>query len=239
MTTRISVCMATYNGSLFLGEQLTSILSQLGPDDELIISDDHSTDETLSILAGYTDPRIRLIANPGRRGHVQNFAYAMQHASGEFIALSDQDDIWVENRLERMVERLRRLPPCSLAIGDFTEFGLNATLETQAPLGPNPVNRTVGLLRIFLGRAKYFGSAFLFRRDLLRYVLPIPPYIEAHDIWIAMNAALRGKVDHLEEVTVMRRLHGSNLSPLRRRGLLKILRSRVLYLEGLLRTCSR
>ena len=136
--TRVSVCMATFNGAPYLREQLDSILSQLHPADELIISDDHSTDDTRAIIESYRDARIRLIVNPGKRGHVRNFAHAMAHATGDFIALSDQDDIWVENRLERMLDQLRLMPRYSLLVGEFTEFGRDQDRTTLRWLGPSP-----------------------------------------------------------------------------------------------------
>ena len=237
--TRVSVCMATYNGAPYLREQLDSILNQLHPEDELIVSDDHSTDDTRSIIASYEDARIRLFTNPGKRGHVQNFAYAIEHATGEFIALTDQDDIWVENRLARMLDQLRSMPKYSLVVGDVTVFDSSGVLAIQTALGPCPRSRFVQISGIFLGRFRYFGSAFLFRMDLTRYILPIPDYIEAHDIWIAMNACLHGKIVHLEETTLMRRLHENNLSPLRHRSLWKVFRSRVCYLTGLLQSSFR
>jgi len=237
--TRVSVCMATFNGAAYLREQIDSILSQLHPEDELIISDDHSTDDTRSIVASYQDTRIRSITNPRKRGHVQNFAHAMEHATGEFIALSDQDDIWTENRLERMLDKLRGMPQYSLVAGDLTEFDSSGVLAIQTALGPCPRSRFVQISGIILGRYRYFGSAFLFRKDLTRYILPIPGYIEAHDIWIAMNATLRGKTVHLEETTLMRRLHENNLTPRRRRGLWKVLKSRACYLAGLLQSNFR
>ena len=237
--TRVSVCMATYNGALYLREQLDSILSQLNPDDELIISDDHSTDETSSIIDSYKDLRIKFITNLGKRGHVQNFANAMTHATGEYIALSDQDDVWVDNRLERMLGQLNMMPRYSLVVGDFTEFGRVQDRTTLRPLGPSPKNGLVPLYRLFAGQARYAASAFMFRRDLIRFVLPIPEYIEAHDLWIAMNACVHGKVSHLPETTLMRRLHGNNLTPLRHRRLLVVLKSRVFYISGLLKTVFR
>jgi glycosyltransferase involved in cell wall biosynthesis len=237
--TRVSVCVATYNGAAYLREQLDSILIQLQAEDELIISDDHSTDETQAILGGYQDARVKIFTNPSKRGHVQNCAYAMSQATGEFIALSDQDDIWVKNRLERMLEQLRRMPQCFLVVGDFTEFGTDQERSPLGRLGPSPRSGLVQLYRLFMGHARYFGSAFMFRRDLVRFVLPIPEFIEAHDIWIAMNACVWGRVAHLEETTVMRRVHGKNLTPQQRRGLLKVVRSRLNYLAGLLQASSR
>ncbi len=237
--TRVSVCMATHNGASYIREQLDSILKQLAANDELIVSDDHSTDESPSILASYRGPRVTVLTNPGKRGHVQNFSHAMAHATGEFIALSDQDDVWVEGRLQWMLDQLRVMPQNSLLIGDFKEFDSNGLRPVQPVLGPCPKNRFVQMVGLFCGRYKYFGSAFLFRRELTRYVLPIPAYIEAHDIWIAMNAAIRGKIAHAEEATLMRRLHGNNLTPMRHRGLAKVVRSRACYLAGLLQSSCR
>ena len=235
----MSVCMATYNGAAYLREQLDSILNQLHPEDELIISDDHSTDDTRSIIASYEDARIRLFTNPGKRGHVQNFAHAMEHATGEFIALSDQDDIWVENRLERMLEQLRRMSPYSLVVGDVIEFDSNGVRENQRPLRPTPAKKLLQMLYIYRGDSKYYGCAFLFRRDLTRYVLPIPSYIISHDLFTALCACVHGRVVHLEAKTVMHRLHGNNRSPSRRGSLWYIVRTRVVNTIGLLQSSFR
>jgi glycosyltransferase involved in cell wall biosynthesis len=211
----------------------------LQAEDELIISDDYSTDNTRSIIARYEDKRVKQIMNTGKHGHVWNFANAMEHATGEFIALSDQDDIWVENRLERMLELMLRYPRCSLVVGDVTEFDRHGIRAAQKRLGPSPRNSMFTLCQLFLGRAKYYGSAFLFRRELTRFVLPIPEFIETHDVWIAMNACARGKIMHLDEPTLMRRLHGMNLTPLQRRNLWKVMISRLGYLTGLLQSSFR
>lgn len=227
--TRVSVCIATYNGARYIREQMDSILAQLHQDDEVIVSDDHSTDETCAIIGQYADARIKLVKNPGRAGHVRNFAHAMSHASGEYIALSDQDDIWVEQRLDKMLAILRTLPRYSLVVGEFAEFDANGQREITMPLGKSPSGMLGQLIRLYLGKAKYFGCAFMFRRDLMRFVMPIPGDIEAHDIWIAMNACMHGKVAHCEQPTLLRRLHGSNLTPSRRRSLPKIARSRLIY----------
>ena len=231
----VSVCMATYNGSSYLREQVSSILRQLGPHDELIISDDNSTDDTVSIIRGYGDGRIRLIDNASHRGHVRAFEEALKNATRDVILLSDQDDIWVEGRLGAMMDVLFRFPKCSLAVGDFAEFDDAGLRESADKLGMSPRNNLFQLLRLFLGRTKYFGATFAFRRELLRFALPIPAYVEAHDVWIAMIACLHGGVAHVEERTLLRRIHSGNLTPRRRRTLSKIVRSRFGYSQGLLR----
>lgn len=236
---RASVCLATYNGARYLREQLDSILSQLGETDELIVSDDNSTDDTRSIVDSYKDARIHLIRNSPPRGHVRNFAHAMELSQGEFIVLSDQDDIWAEGRLEHMLAGLEDAPDRSLLVGDLIEFDTTGMRPTQQMLGPSPRSGIRQLWRLFFGQAKYFGSAYVFRRELLRYVLPIPAQVEAHDIWIAMNACLHGGVVHLQGTTLFRRIHGNNLSPERRRAMRVVLRSRVGYLRGLLQSSVR
>ncbi|MEK5777350.1 glycosyltransferase, partial [Acinetobacter nosocomialis] len=100
----ISVCLATYNGEKYIVEQLTSILSQLSPTDEVIISDDHSTDETLLLIKSLNDPRIKIITNELGKGYTKNFENAINHSSGDYIFLSDQDDVWVENKVELMMK---------------------------------------------------------------------------------------------------------------------------------------
>ena len=94
----ISVCMATYNGAQFIKEQIDSILCQLSTEDELIISDDGSTDETLSIINSYKDNRIKVFQHKAAEGSAfikatRNFENAMSHAVGDYIFLSDQDDM--------------------------------------------------------------------------------------------------------------------------------------------------
>lgn len=231
--------MATYNGARHLREQVDSILSQLLWNDELIISDDNSTDDTRSIVASYNDSRIKLINNPSTPGHVRNFANSIAHATGRFVALSDQDDVWVQPRLERMLTLLQGLPKYSLVVGDFIEFNQTSYLKDRKPLGTAPENRMLQLHQLFSGRAKYFGCTFLFRYDLTRFILPIPQRVEAHDIWIAMNACLHGRVSHLQETTLLRRIHGQNLTPARRRSLLKICGSRVNYCAALVQSSFR
>lgn len=228
---RVSVCMATYNGGLTIREQLDSILTQLGENDEIVVCDDRSCDDTFAIIEAYADPRIRLFPNPHNLGHVKNFERAMSLARGHYIALSDQDDIWVEGRLGDMMVQLQPLPPHSLVVCDFAEFGSAAKPAGAAgAMGPSPRIMLAQLLWIFLGRAGYFGCCFLFRRELMDKVLPIPGPVEAHDVWIAMHACLRGRIVHTQKVGLKRRVHGRNLTPARRRGLAKVLWSRLIYL---------
>lgn len=95
----ISVCMATYNGAKFLTQQLESIIPQLNEEDELVIVDDCSTDNTLRIIQSTNDFRIKIFLNETNRGHVYSFGRALELASNDIIFMSDQDDIWLEGRI--------------------------------------------------------------------------------------------------------------------------------------------
>jgi len=104
---KISVCMATYNGERYLKEQLDSILKQLSFTDEIIISDDGSQDRTIEIIESFGDSRIKLFHST-QQNLIYNFENALSKASGDIIFLSDQDDIWYENKVEKSMYHLQK-----------------------------------------------------------------------------------------------------------------------------------
>ena len=85
----ISVCVATYNGEKYIKEQLLSILSQIGLNDEVVVSDDHSNDSTIDIVKSLNDKRVKIIYNEGNRGYTSNFENALKHAKGDYVFISD------------------------------------------------------------------------------------------------------------------------------------------------------
>ena len=102
----ISVCIATYNGAPYITEQLASICAQLSDNDEIIISDDGSTDSTLDVVRAFGDPRIRIVRNQSQRCYTANFENALRHAQGDYIFICDQDDVWLPNKVETIVHYL-------------------------------------------------------------------------------------------------------------------------------------
>ena len=102
----ISVCIATYNGEKYIKEQLDSIIPQLGHEDEIVISDDGSSDSTLDIINSINDERIRITVNQGKHGVNSNFNNALLHAKGDFIFLADQDDIWLSGKVAECLKAL-------------------------------------------------------------------------------------------------------------------------------------
>ncbi len=237
MTSRpmISVCMATYNGASHVVEQLGSILSQLGPADVVVVVDDASRDGTPEAVSAIDDPRIRIVQQSRNRGDVATFAAAMVESRGDVLLLSDQDDVWPDGRLDALLAGL----------GDHDIAASNVVLlGSQEPLS-SPVRRRPWLLsgrtsshrcrnlaRMMAGLMPYYGCTMALRRTALDLVLPFPEWLsESHDLWIATVGNVSGSLVHVEEPTVLRRVHATNASSSRPRGVRQALASRWLQVR--------
>lgn len=205
---KISVCMATYNGELFIREQLSSILPLLSDQDELIISDDGSTDMTLEIIKSYEDPRIILLDNKVFNSPIFNFENAMSKVSGDVIVLSDQDDIWKANKLIKIREKFQGLDNnvelkmfngnCIDAEGSIIRDDLFFYLSVKDGLYSNIVKNS------------FMGCNMSFSKKLLDYALPFPRRIPMHDVWLASCAYVFGNVEFVNEKVFSYRLHDGN-----------------------------
>jgi len=236
----ISVCLATYNGMNYLAEQLNSILPQLGKSDELIIVDDCSSDSTFEYLLSLDDSRINLFKNDVNLGVIKSFEKAILLSKGEFIFLSDQDDIWLEGHIEIMIEKLLSTN-CDLVSSNFSliDSAGNFTGDIKIPLKEKDSNRFLNnLVKIFFGDIYYFGCCMAFRRRLLQKILPIPSFVESHDLWIATVANFNHTNYHLENKLLLRRIHGSNVSVVNRNIFRKII-SRLFFLGSIFIIFSR
>ncbi len=220
----VSVCLAAHNGLPYVLEQVDSVLAQLSEDDELVIVDDASTDGTPDALAALGDPRVTVQRVERNRGHVATFEAALAAARGDVLVLCDQDDLWPPGRLARMCAALES---ADVVAANFETFGADRR-GPRHPMRPGlddePWRNVVGLLA---GRRSYFGSCMALRRELVQVLLPFPPGVEAQDHWLAIVGNLTGRVAHLDDVVTLRRLHGENLTPSRRRRLGKVARTRV------------
>lgn len=210
MDVTLSVCMATYNGSRFVKAQLDSIMPQLGQGDELIISDDGSTDGTLEIISSYNDPRIRILSDNRFSSPVHNFEHLLRHVHGQIVVLSDQDDIWLPGRLDLIHQRLdEKTEQVSLIMmdGEFVDAkgnGLGKTLFSANRAGR-------GLLKNIYNNT-YTGCCLAFTRPLLDIALPFPHRIPMHDMWLGLLAEIFGTVEFVPVVTICYRRHDANAS---------------------------
>ena len=204
----ISVCLATYNGAATLHQQLSSILAQLGPDDEVIISDDGSTDGTLDVVRAFNNPIVRIVQGPRTGSPIPNFEHALQQARGEYIFLSDQDDLWLEGKVQRMVAALKAGADCVVSDCHVTDDALNVTAPSFFAHARLHEGRWYNLFM----RNFYLGCCMAFNRRVLLRSLPFPRRIPMHDIWIGNIAAFTGRVEFLHEPLICFRRHGDNAS---------------------------
>ena len=219
--TRCSIVMATYNGEKYIKEQIDSILVNMNSEDELIISDDGSTDATLNIINQYNDNRIRLIQGP-KKGVKQNFANAIEKTKGKYIFLSDQDDIWEINKIEAVLKEFKH---ASVVIHDaeVVDENLNTTMSSFF----NYRNSGKGVIKNIY-KNTYIGCCMAFKADLKKYILPIPNNIEMHDQWIGILGEIKGEGSvFLNQKLIKYRRHSSNVSQMKHYVILKMISNRI------------
>lgn len=202
----ISVCLATYNGEDFIKEQIDSILPQLTDHDEIVISDDSSTDNTVNIIKSYEDKRIRLYNNQLSKSPVFNFENALKHAKGDYIFLCDQDDIWLPDKLKTIIPYFEKY---DLIVSDCQVVDENLNiLENSFFLS---LKSGKGFWRNFI-KNTYLGCCMAFKKEVLDYALPFPSKIAMHDIWLGLSVELNGRSYFLQKPLMLYRRHNNNAS---------------------------
>ena len=205
----ISVCMATYNGEKYLKEQLDSILKQIKSSDELIISDDGSTDSTCTIIREYQKEykNINLIDGP-KMGVQKNFENALKKSKGDIIFLSDQDDIWMNNKVDVVLDAFQN-PNVVLTLHDAQIVDQNEQVIEDSFFEHR--GSQSGLFKN-LWKNSYLGCCMAFHRRLLSKILPFPQVPLMHDIWIGLMALKYGRIGIIQEPLLLYRRHGGNAS---------------------------
>lgn len=230
----LSVCMATYNGAAYVRDQLESIVSQLEPDDEVVIVDDASRDGTVEVINSIGDPRIRVVQRQVNRGYVAAFEQAIEMATRDLVLLADQDDIWLAGRVALMRSALL---DCAVVAGNLVTLGGPDRItgpwgQDSWRLRSSDSGRTWrNRLAILAGNRPYYGSAMGLNREALRIAIPFPNLPESHDLWIALCGIQLRSMRHLDQPVTARRFHGTNQTPARPRAPLVVLRARLRLLR--------
>nr|WP_314494007.1 glycosyltransferase [uncultured Chryseobacterium sp.] len=238
MRENISVCMASYNGSLYIEEQICSIVNQLIPGDELIIIDDCSTDHTLEIVKNIKSHYIKVFKNDKNIGHVKTFEKSFSFAENRFICLADQDDIWIEGRLQALYDVLEQKDVLMVASNFQIHNDYNKNINFFRLKKNNSNDSLKNIFKIFRGKSAYYGCTMMIRRELLKYIMPFPSYIEAHDLWMAISANVLKSIYHFEDNTLIYRVHNNN-SSLKKRKLIQKLKARYYFCKNILTILKR
>ena len=203
----ISVCIATYNGERFIREQIDSVLCQLSSGDEIIVSDDGSTDGTISIINGIGDKRIRIIEGPRKHSPILNFENALKEAKGEYVFLADQDDVWKPNKVEVCMKWLQKYD-CVVSDAEVTDSSLNQLYPSLYEV----MHVKEGRIYNTVWKNGYTGCCMAFRRNVLEASQPFPKDIPMHDIWIGNVAAYKYNVRFIQDKLILFRRHKETVS---------------------------
>ena len=224
----ISVAMAVYNGGKYLREQLDSILKQLDEMDELIISYNDSTDDTLKILEEYVYKyEIIKVYHWEEKGVISNFENAITHCTNAYIFLSDQDDVWADDKVKKVMDAfnsdktiLTVMHNCEYVDDNLNPLGKDLFSDRNVKLG--------FWKNLFING--YQGSCMAFKKDLVPFITPMPKTVAMHDQWIGIQCEKHGKVVFINDKLIRYRRHSNNVSELKHHSLFKMIKNRIIFI---------
>ena len=218
---RISIALTTHNGERFLGELLDSLEKQTRLPDEVVVHDDASEDATLEMLNAFAKRapfEVRIEHAPERRGHVEGFMRAARACTGDLVAFCDNDDVWLDRKLEVCHELLARTgAQLALHTVRVVDADLDEIVPSWPPIDSPRVIPPLGLTGVAVDAP---GMAMVFRRELLDVLDPAdrPPsrYVAdtrmLHDEWVLFAAGVLGSVALSPEPLLLYRQHAGNIS---------------------------
>ena len=229
----VSVALAAYNGEKYIAEQIGSILPQLSEDDEIVVSLDPSTDKTQAVLSSLIekDSRIKLVDGEGR-GLIKNFENAIKNCKNDIIFFSDQDDIWLPEKVARITEEFENDSKLLLVMHDarIVDEKLN---ETEASFFEHRGTKTGILKNIW--KNSFMGCCMAVRKEALKYILPFPCNLPMHDQWIGLVCSKKGKVKLINEPLMLYRRHGGNASKMNHESFAQMLKWRLSIILSLIK----
>lgn len=214
---QIDIVLATYNGEKYLKEQLDSILNQTYTNFRLLISDDCSTDSTKEILKEYEkkDNRIKIFFQEENLGYVKNFEFLLTKIENSIYALSDQDDIWKKDKIEKSYNKLKEenadLVFTDLEMIDENGNTISKSFNEHMKLS-RKIEKTLNTYELEYLYNCVTGCTIIAKTEMLKEILPIPKTSKhmIHDYWIALISALKGKVVYIKEPLIEYRQHREN-----------------------------
>lgn len=220
----VSVAMAAYNGEKYISEQIESIITQLDQNDELIISINPSSDSTENIVENYCkqDKRVKMSICQNK-GVLANFENAIRLCKNDIIFLADQDDVWMNNKIKRICQMMKKTNFDGLAhMPLIVDSNLNLLHEKKKV--------TFKIKRVLpfniLYRNTIQGSCLAFKKEYLKYILPFPKNIPMHDSWIGMIIATYGKIGLVNEAYIYYRQHDNNVTSRNHKKLKNMIKDR-------------
>ncbi len=208
MINKISVAMATYNGALYLPEQLNSILVQSLAPFEIVITDDASTDETIKIIEDFQSrhPKIILLKNKENNGVTKTFENSIKNCTGDYISISDQDDIWVNNKLEILSINLKK---------EDAVYGNSLLVDAEGVSLGIDFKKLIKMQSLYTGMPFFLsncvpGHSILMKNSFAKTILPFPNNI-MFDQWIGFKAASNNGLKYVDETLVHYRQHQFNV----------------------------
>lgn len=228
----VSIAMATCNGEPYIRKQIASILGQIRSTDQLVIVDDASDDGTWEYLRSLDHPAIELVRHSINQGIRKSFQAALRRCRNDIIFLSDQDDIWLQNKRDAAVRAFVANPDAAIVISDarLIDHADRVIGESFMQLR----NGFKGGVWSTLLKNRYLGCAMVIQRRILAKALPISRFAPMHDMWLGALGAMQGRVIYIDEPLLHYRRHERNASPLTRRSILQMLRWRIAFAASIL-----
>ena len=225
---KCSVAIATYNGEKYIREQLLSILNQTVPVDEIVVSDDGSKDNNLNIIKEFHDSRI-VIYEESHLGVKQNFGNAIAKTTGDIIFLADQDDVWEKDKV-KIIKNFFQKEKNTLIVHNASI--VDEELKDIKPYDIYSWRKSGrGFLKNII-KNSYVGCCMAFKKELKKYILPIPDNIEMHDQWIGLiNEKKLGKTLFIPDKLIKYRRHNNNTSEMKRHSLIIMVKNRIFIIN--------
>ncbi|MEB3100938.1 glycosyltransferase family 2 protein [Ferviditalea candida] len=219
MNNQIDILLSTYNGSKYLQELLTSIIDQIYPNWQLLIRDDGSTDDTIDVIQNfskqYPNKIVYIEDHDHHLGPKQSFSKLMEYSTADYIMFCDQDDVWLNHKIELTLEKIllleKKFPNQPLLVHtDLTVVDKDLQVISDSFWKYQKLNPYFKELNNLLVQNIATGCTMMMNKRLKELSLPIPKQAIMHDWWIALVASISSGIHHIDSPTLLYRQHGTN-----------------------------